>query len=91
MATTSLADAKARLSELVQSAESTHERTVITKNGRPAAVLMSVDDLESIQETMYWLPHLDEVRDAVAEPAEPLMSRDELKHLIASRTERGVG
>jgi antitoxin YefM len=52
MSTTSLADAKNRLSELVASAESTHERTVVTKNGRPAAVLMSVDDLESLEETL---------------------------------------
>jgi antitoxin YefM len=36
----------------VASAETTHERTVLTKNGRPAAVLMSVDDLESLEETL---------------------------------------
>ena len=27
----------------------------ITRHGRPAAVLMSADDLESLQETIYWL------------------------------------
>ena len=52
MSTTSLADAKNRLSEIIAAAETTHERTVVTKNGRPAAVIISVDDLESLQETL---------------------------------------
>lgn len=66
MTTTSLADAKNRLSELVASAESTHERTVLTKNGRPAAVLMSVDDLESLEETLALLSD----REALVDLAE---------------------
>lgn len=52
MTTTSLADAKKHLSHYVQSAEDTHERTVITKNGRPVAALISIDDLESMEETL---------------------------------------
>lgn len=52
MTTTSLADAKQHLSRYVQSAEDTHERTVITKNGRPVAALISIDDLESMEETL---------------------------------------
>ncbi|GAA3550833.1 hypothetical protein GCM10022197_02120 [Microlunatus spumicola] len=66
MTTTSLADAKNRLSELVASAETTHERTVVTKNGRPAAVLMSVDDLASLEETLALLSE----RDALVDLAE---------------------
>jgi antitoxin YefM len=50
--TTSLADAKNRLSEIVQSAVTTHERTTITKNGKPAVVLLAVEDLESLEETL---------------------------------------
>jgi antitoxin YefM len=67
-----LADVRDRLSPLVSSVESTHERVVITKNGRPAAVLISYDDLESLQETLEILsdPELArEIRDALAEPA----------------------
>jgi antitoxin YefM len=52
MTTTSLADAKDRLSEIIKSAQETHERFVITKNGTPAVVLISVDDLESLEETV---------------------------------------
>jgi antitoxin YefM len=50
--TTSLADAKQRLSEIVHSAMATHERVTITKNGRPAVVLIAVEDLASLEETL---------------------------------------
>lgn len=49
-----LTEAKARLNELVEEAVATQERTVITRHGRPAAVLISVDDLESMEETLFW-------------------------------------
>jgi antitoxin YefM len=54
MATIPLTEAKAKLNELVEDAINTQERVIITKHGRPAAVLMSVDDLESMEETIYW-------------------------------------
>ncbi|WP_240918785.1 type II toxin-antitoxin system Phd/YefM family antitoxin [Rhodococcus sp. 14C212] len=44
-----------KLSALVDRAEATHGIITITRHGKPAAVLMSVDDLESLQETIYWL------------------------------------
>jgi antitoxin YefM len=50
-----LGEAKDKLSALVDAAESTHDIITITKHGRPAAVLMSADDLESLQETVFWL------------------------------------
>lgn len=50
--TTSLANAKAKLSAFVDSVSKKHERIVITRNGEPAAVLISPDDLESLEETI---------------------------------------
>jgi prevent-host-death family protein len=47
-----LSEVKARLSELVDRVVEEHERIVITRNGRPAAVLLSPDDLESLEETL---------------------------------------
>jgi antitoxin YefM len=47
-----LADVKNRLSEVVDQVEREHARVVITKRGRPAAVLLSVNDLESLEETL---------------------------------------
>jgi antitoxin YefM len=55
MKTVALSEAKDRLSALVEEADATHEIVQITRHGRPAAVLMSADDLESLQETIYWL------------------------------------
>lgn len=55
MKTVPLSEAKDKLSALVDEADSTHEIVQITKHGRPAAVLMSADDLESLRETLFWL------------------------------------
>lgn len=55
MKTMPLSEAKDKLSGLVDEAELTHEMITITKHGRPAAVLMAADDLESLQETLLWL------------------------------------
>jgi antitoxin YefM len=52
MTTIPLSDARARLSELVDEAVRTHERVEITRNGRRAAVLLSADDFDSLQETL---------------------------------------
>lgn len=47
----SLSEVKMKLSELVEIVHSTDEEIVITKNGRPAAVLVSPDEYESWKET----------------------------------------
>ena len=54
MQTVSITTAKARLNELVDEATRTHEHVTITKNGEPAAVMVSADEWESIQETLFW-------------------------------------
>jgi antitoxin YefM len=65
MRTVPLAEAKDKLSGLVDEAETTHEIITITRHGRAAAVLMSADDLESLHETLAWLSKHD-TREAVA-------------------------
>ncbi|MGL5865635.1 MAG: type II toxin-antitoxin system Phd/YefM family antitoxin [Dermatophilaceae bacterium] len=47
-----LKDIKNRLSEVVDHVEREHDRVVITKHGRPAAVVVSIDDLDSLEETL---------------------------------------
>jgi antitoxin YefM len=59
-------EVKARLNELVDEAESTHEQIIITKHGRPAAVIVAAEDLESLQETVYWLSRPG-IRESIAE------------------------
>jgi prevent-host-death family protein len=48
----SLAAVKAHFSELVDRVERQQDRVVVTRNGRAAAVLISADDLESLEETL---------------------------------------
>jgi antitoxin YefM len=45
-------EARARLSELVDEVESRHEHVVITRNGRPAAVVISLAEYEALEETL---------------------------------------
>lgn len=51
MKTLSLSEAKMKLSSLVEAVSATDEEVVITKNGSPAAVLISPDEFESLKET----------------------------------------
>ncbi|WP_322749013.1 MULTISPECIES: type II toxin-antitoxin system Phd/YefM family antitoxin [unclassified Frankia] len=55
MQTLPISKVKDRLNELVDATSITREQVTITKNGSPAAVLIGVDEWESIQETLYWL------------------------------------
>ncbi|WNB87437.1 type II toxin-antitoxin system Phd/YefM family antitoxin [Cellulomonas sp. ATA003] len=50
--TTSLASARAHLSAIVRSVHYTGQRMVISRNGEPAAILISPDDLASLEETL---------------------------------------
>ena len=47
-----LAEIKAHLSEIVDRVEREHERVVLTRNGRPAAVIMSPADLAALEDTL---------------------------------------
>lgn len=62
----SLADVKNRLSEVVDKLEREHGRVVVTKHGQPAAVMLNVDDLESLEETLAILSN-PVLREAIAE------------------------
>ena len=63
MTTIPLSDARARLSELVDEAVRTHERVDITRNGRRAAVLLSADDFDAMQETLDILSDPEAMRE----------------------------
>jgi antitoxin YefM len=45
-------EAKAQLSELADRVEAEHDRILVTRHGRPSFVLLSPDDLESLEETL---------------------------------------
>lgn len=89
MRTMSVSEAKDKLSTLVESVEATHEAVVITRHGKPAAILLSPADLESLTETLSWLAdpqHRAEVDEAETDIAEGrTLSLDEVRAQLASR------
>lgn len=68
MKTLSLSEAKMRLSALIDEVRGTDEEVVITKNGVPAAVLVSPDEFESWRETIairFDPDTMDEIRKSI--------------------------
>lgn len=63
MSTESLRTVRDHLSEMVDRVEHHHERLVVTRNGRPAAVLISPDDLAQLEETIDILGDSDALTD----------------------------
>ena len=45
-------EVKAHLSALADRVEREHDRILVTRNGRPSFVLVSMDDLESLEESL---------------------------------------
>jgi antitoxin YefM len=86
-----LADVKNRLSEVVDRLQREHGRVVITRHGHPAAVVISVEDLESLEETLDIMASdalLADIRESLAELAEAdaqVLSKDEALRLIPGR------
>jgi prevent-host-death family protein len=50
--TVPFSEARARLSELLDDVEQVHEHVIVTRNGRPSAVLLSAEEYEAIEETL---------------------------------------
>jgi antitoxin YefM len=86
-----LADVKNRLSEVVDRLEREHGRVVITKHGHPAAVVISVDDLESLEETLDIMDTaalLADIRESLAElntTGARVLSKEDALRLISGQ------
>jgi antitoxin YefM len=87
----SLADVKNRLSEVVDTLEREHGRVVITRHGHPAAVVISVADLESLEETLDIMGSedlLSDIREGLAEISvggADVLGKDDALRLIPGR------
>lgn len=75
METLPLSHVKAHLSEIADRVEGQHDRVVVTRKGRPAAVLVSPEDLESLEETLAVLSDPELMRQIRESEAE--LERDE--------------
>ena len=66
-------EVKAHLSELADRVETQRDRILVTRNGRPSFVLMSPDELESMEETLDILSDaelVESLRESLQEAAE---------------------
>ncbi len=76
-------EARARLTELLDDVETRHEHVVITRNGRPVAIVVSPEEWEALEETVEVLQD-EELLTALRESEEDvkasrLFSLDEVK------------
>jgi len=70
-----LKDVRDRLSDVVDRVDREHDRVVITKHGRPAAVVMSISDLESLEESAELMSRPDLMK-RIADSLEELQHGD---------------
>lgn len=92
MRTLPLSEVKARLSEIADEVDRTHERVHVTRNGREYVVLMSAEDLESLEATIELLQDPEAialVRQAEADVAAgDVTTLDEMAALMEQRRAR---
>jgi prevent-host-death family protein len=82
-------EARARLTELLDDVEARHEHVVITRNGRPAAVVVSTEEWEALEETLEVLQ--DEETVAALRESEEDVKAGRLFSLDEVRRELGLG
>jgi antitoxin YefM len=96
MMTLPVGDARDRFSALVASVEQTHDRVTVTRNGVPAAVLISSADLDELEETIAVLSSPGLLRQLAESAADrdrgDVLDADDdraaLRDAVRSRTDR---
>jgi antitoxin YefM len=78
-------DFRTNLAALLSDVVDRHEHVVVTRNGRPAAVLVSIDEYEALEETTEILSDRDAMADIEAGLGE--LARDEVVSLDDLRRE----
>ncbi len=91
MATMSLADVKAHLSQLIARVNGQHERVHVTVHGKPSAVLIAQADLDSLEETIEILSDADSMRRLHASEAELARGEVETRKQLDVAMERRRG
>lgn len=86
--TLSLAETKAHLSQLVARVDQQHERVTVTVHGRPSAVLLSPDDLASLEETIAVLSEGDTLKQLAKSGAELARGEAESESDLAAAMRR---
>jgi prevent-host-death family protein len=88
METLPLSEVKARLSEIAEEVERTHQRVNITRNGRDYVVLMSAEDLESLEATLELLSDPDALARVAQAQADLAAGRQVTEDQMAAEMEQ---
>lgn len=92
MTTLPLSEVKARLSEIAEEVDRTHERVHVTRNGREYVVLLAAEDLDSLEATIELLADeaaMARLRQAEADVAVgDVTTAEELAGLLEQRRQR---
>ena len=83
-----LAEVKAHLSELVGRVNSHHERVTVTVHGRPSAVLLAVEDVEALEETIAVLSDAETMRQLAEAEAQIARGEGESEQQLAEAMRR---
>ena len=90
----SMAEARANFAKLIDSADQTHERVVITRNGEPAAIILGIHDYEGMEDLIeiYSNPELQKsIADAIAyndAHPEESVTAEEMRRIMDERWAR---
>ncbi|MCL1840547.1 MAG: type II toxin-antitoxin system Phd/YefM family antitoxin [Propionibacteriaceae bacterium] len=71
MLTLTLSETKNRLSAVIDEVQTRQERVEITRNGHPAAYLVSAEQMRELEDTAFWLAQPG-ILDAVAQAEQDL-------------------
>ena len=87
-----LSEVKARLSEIADEVDRTHDRVHVTRNGREYVVLLAAQDLDSLEATLELLSDpaaMQRVRNAEADvAADDFTTLDDMARLMDERRQR---
>lgn len=83
-----LAEVKAHLSELVSRVNAEHDRVTVTVHGRPSAVLLAVEDVEALEETIAILSDTETMQRLIEAEGEIARGEGETEEQLAEAMRR---
>lgn len=83
-----LAEVKAHLSELVSRVNAEHDRVTVTVHGRPSAMLLAVEDVEALEETIAILSDAETMKQLIEAEAEIARGEGETQEKLAEAMRR---
>jgi prevent-host-death family protein len=86
-----LAEVKAHLSELVSRVSAEHDRVTVTVHGRPSAMLLAVEDVAALEETIAILSDAETMKQLIEAEAEIARGEGESQEQLTEAMRRRRG